>query len=191
PKRSSQPATRPARSRCWRRSSRAMRTPSLPATRSRARTRMRGTLGLRGCTWWACCESIRRFRPRRRCSRACPDAFEWRRVWRPGLRTSGAKRPGLDPLDGERDAVAATQAERRDAPLEIPLLECVEQRRENARAAGPDRVAEGHRAAVDVDLPGIDPELLEHRESLHGERLVQLEQVDLVQRPPDLLAQTA
>ena len=38
-------------------------------------------------------------------------------------------------------------------------LQRVEQRGQDARAAGADGMAEGHRAAVDVDLGGVEPEL--------------------------------
>ena len=58
----------------------------------------------------------------------------------------------LHPFDGERDAVAAAEAERRDAALQVAPLQRVEQRRQHARAARADRVAERDGAAVDVDL---------------------------------------
>ena len=90
-------------------------------------------------------------------------------------------------LDGERDAVAAAEAQRRDAALQVSALQRVEQRRQHAAAARADRVAERDSAAVDVHLRRIDAELVEHGDRLHGERLVQLEEIDVLQIPAGLL----
>ena len=49
-------------------------------------------------------------------------------------------------------------------------------------AGGADRVAERHRAAVDVDLVPVDAGVAEELEHHGGERLVDLEQVDVVER---------
>ena len=54
----------------------------------------------------------------------------------------------IRPFDRERDAVAAAQAQRRDAALQVAPLQRVEQRRQHARAARADRVAERDGAAV-------------------------------------------
>src|SRR3712207_9187517 len=47
-------------------------------------------------------------------------------------------------------------------------------------AAHADRVAEGDRAAVGVDLLRVDPELLRGDERDSGERLVELDQVEVL-----------
>ena len=56
----------------------------------------------------------------------------------------------------------------------------VEQRAEDARAARADRVAERDRAAVDVDARGVELEPADARERLRGERLVQLDEIEVV-----------
>ena len=45
-------------------------------------------------------------------------------------------------------------------------------------------MAERDRAAVDVDLVAIEAELLLDRQVLRGERLVDLDQIDVVEREP-------
>ena len=61
-------------------------------------------------------------------------------------------------------------------------LELVEGGAEQDRAGRAERVAEGDRAAVDVDAVGIDAERARRLQRHHGERLVDLPQVD-VARP--------
>src|SRR5262245_31907649 len=85
------------------------------------------------------------------------------------------------PLDRERDAVAAAETERRDPALQMAVLQRVQQRRQHARSARSDRMAERDRAAVHVDLRGIDAELFQHGDGLDGERFVELEKVHVVQ----------
>ena len=67
-------------------------------------------------------------------------------------------------------------------------LQRVQQRRQHARAARADRVAERDGAAVDVHPCRIDAELVDHRDRLHRERFVDLEEVDVGQLPADLFA---
>ena len=64
-------------------------------------------------------------------------------------------------------------------PRFSPLLHRVQQRHEDARAAGADRVADGHGAAVHVHLREVDLQLREHAEGLRGEGLVELPQADV------------
>src|SRR5207253_4535694 len=59
-----------------------------------------------------------------------------------------------NPFDRERDAVAAAQAERRDAAREISPLQRVQERRQDAAAARADRVAQCDGAAVHVHFFG-------------------------------------
>src|ERR1035438_5806321 len=72
----------------------------------------------------------------------------------------------LAALHAHGDAHAAADAKRGEALLGIPLLHFVEQRRQNARAGGADRMTDGDRAAIDVDLGGIPAEVLVDRASL-------------------------
>src|SRR5512135_909405 len=78
---------------------------------------------------------------------------------------SGAKLRGFAPkagsaLDGQRNAHPAADAQRRQALLGLAARHLVQQRDEHARARGADGVADGDRAAVDVDDVGIPAEIL-------------------------------
>src|SRR5215813_7487214 len=90
-------------------------------------------------------------------------------------------------LDSEGEAVAAAHAERRDAALQMAIRQRVEERRENPAAARADRVSERDGAAVDVDLRWVEAEFANHGDRLHRERLVQFEEVDVLDLPADLL----
>src|SRR5687768_9301570 len=61
-------------------------------------------------------------------------------------------RPSLYELNASRDRLAAAEADRGHAALSAALAQGVNQGDQDARAAGAERVAQGHRAAVDVDL---------------------------------------
>src|SRR3954468_19988958 len=67
----------------------------------------------------------------------------------------------------QRDAVAAAETQRRDAPLEPATLERIKQRRQHARTTRSNCVSERHRAAVDVHARRIDPELAQDSDQLH------------------------
>ena len=56
------------------------------------------------------------------------------------------------------------------------------QRGHDAGAGHAERVAEGDRAAVHVELVPRDAEVLGRRDHLRGERLVDLDEVDVVDR---------
>ncbi len=83
------------------------------------------------------------------------------------------------PLDDHRDGFAAPEAERREPVARAPLVERREQRRQDARPARADRVAERDRAAVDVDRRGIEVERANGGDRDDRERLVDLEEVDV------------
>src|ERR1044071_908658 len=89
-------------------------------------------------------------------------------------------------LDGHRHGVAAAEAERGQPTARVPALHLVEHRRQKARARLPDGVPERDRAAVDVDLRRVEPELADDGDGLHREGFVQLDEVNLVERPPGL-----
>ena len=67
----------------------------------------------------------------------------------------------------------------------------VQQRDDEPRAAHPERMADRDRAAVHVHLRLVDPELAHDRERLRGERLVQLDEVEVADREPGAVEQLA
>src|SRR3546814_18092285 len=71
----------------------------------------------------------------------------------------GGRRRASDALDDDGGGHAAAGAHRDEAALEVAALELVEHGADEHRAGGADRVAEGHRAAVDVDLLAVDLEI--------------------------------
>src|SRR5215468_11371667 len=112
-------------------------------------------------------------------------------LWIPGSRAE-AREPGMTSmefaerslsLDAHRDAHASPDAEGGEAFLGVALLHLVEQRHKDAGAGGADRMAEGDRAAVDVDLVGIPAEVLVDGAGLRRERLVRLDQVEVADVP--------
>src|ERR1700759_3435175 len=70
----------------------------------------------------------------------------------------------LRTFDGQRDAHAAADAQRRQTLLRVALLHFVQQRDENPAARCADRVTDRNRPAVHVDLRLIPAHLLVHRE---------------------------
>ena len=91
---------------------------------------------------------------------------------RPAGSASGA-------LERRRLALADADAERREAVAAAAAAQLVQQRDDEPRAAHPERMAERDRAAVHVHLLGVEAELPDHDEALRGERLVQLDQVEV------------
>src|SRR5438034_8515118 len=79
-------------------------------------------------------------------------------------------------LDENRDALAAADARRGYAVAPAALVQFADEREDEPRPGGTERVAERDRAAVDVDLPPVELELLLAREVLRGERLVDLDE---------------
>src|SRR5262245_42139917 len=77
----------------------------------------------------------------------------------------------------ERHSVSASEAERRNTSPRSSSLHGVEQGRQDARAAGADRMAERDRASVDVDASGIERQLPDNRHHLRGEGFVDLKKV--------------
>ena len=79
------------------------------------------------------------------------------------------------------DAVAAAETEGRYPARPAEPAKRVQKRGQNARAACANRMAERDGASLNVDPSGIEAELTRHRNGLHRERLVQLDQVDVGQ----------
>src|SRR6056297_234607 len=98
---------------------------------------------------------------------------------------------GLLPLEGDGRALAEADAERGEALLRIALGHLVDERHGQARAGGTERVAKGDCAAVDVELLLGDAELAAGVHRLAGERLVQFDEVEVVDGLAGALQQAA
>src|SRR5262249_7421921 len=107
-------------------------------------------------------------------------AWVWEFVDISGPPRSPAENPAsADGLDGDGDPLAAADAECGDAPMAAGPLQPIEQGHQDPRPAATDRVAQGHGAAIDVDLLGVQAQLLLDGESHRCEGLVDLEEVDV------------
>src|SRR5262245_60009234 len=78
------------------------------------------------------------------------------------------------------DTHPTTNAQRCDASVEILRTKGMDESRQDAGAAGADRMSERDRAAVDVDSLGVDTKLLHDGYRLHRECFVQLEKINLI-----------
>src|SRR5262249_23251112 len=90
-------------------------------------------------------------------------------------------------LDEDRDPLSPADACRRDPVAPPAPTKLEEQREDEPRPRGAERMAQRDRAAVDVHLVAVELQRLLAREVLRGERLVDLEQVDVPEREPRLL----
>src|SRR5437870_9372543 len=90
-------------------------------------------------------------------------------------------------LDDHRDRIAAAKAQGRETALGAAVLHRVSKRREDAGAAAADRMPEGHRSTVHVELLVGNSELAHHGDARGGIRLVVFEQIDVVDREARLL----
>src|SRR5688572_30455346 len=84
-----------------------------------------------------------------------------------------------DALEDSRDALTDADAHRCDAVASAAAVHLVHERRGHARARAADGMAERDRAAVDVHAGGVEAELADAGERLGGERLVELDEVDV------------
>ena len=80
-------------------------------------------------------------------------------------------------LNGNRRCFAAADAQGGDAAFEVTRLEGVQQRHDQARAAGADGMPESAGAAVDVDFRMRQLELMHGRHGHHRESLVDLVEI--------------
>src|ERR1700754_69615 len=87
---------------------------------------------------------------------------------------------GLDSLHDGRDALAAADAERREAVLAAGAVQLVDERAEDHPAGRAERVAHGDRAAVDVDLLHVEAHVSHEAQHDRGEGLVDLDQVEVL-----------
>src|SRR6516225_2779496 len=104
---------------------------------------------------------------------SCPHPTGWLDIFKPAARTS------VD-LEEARGAHAAGNAHGHDgiAHAAPPALE--ERVTDEAGAAHAVGVADGNRAAIDIEALVVDAETVAAVEGLHGERLVQLPQTDVI-----------
>src|SRR5206468_11737617 len=89
---------------------------------------------------------------------------------------------------GEGDSLADADAHGRETKLAAAALELLGRGQREARAGHSERVPKGDRAAVWVHVLGVigKAELAEHGQTLCGERLIQLDHIeigDLVAEP--------
>src|SRR3954451_16957791 len=101
---------------------------------------------------------------------------------------AGRRLPAVD-LDQHGVALAAARADARHAEAAAPATKLVHERAHDPRAARPERVAECDRAAVHVHLALVDTEHPHRIERDRRKRLVDLEQLDVVDRDAELLEQ--
>ena len=85
-------------------------------------------------------------------------------------------------LEERRLALADADAQRREAVAAAAAAQLVRERDDEPGAAHAERMAERDRAAVDVHALLVEPELAHDGEALRGERLVQLDEVELAGR---------
>src|SRR5918998_4189663 len=97
-------------------------------------------------------------------------------------RMAGDRSPARSQALDDRDVgLAAALAHRLQAVAAAGAFELGEQGGHQAGAGGAERVAEGDRAAVHVDLGEVGPGLPGPGEHHRGERLVDLHEVDVVE----------
>src|SRR5262245_26427112 len=113
-------------------------------------------------------------------TRNVTSAAQISRVQVPAGVSYRSRRP-LRPLENDGNPLAAADAGRRHAELLLPLLQLEQQRVDEARAGGAERVAKADRPAIHVHLLAIEAQLLLDRQVLPGERLVDLEQIELIE----------
>src|SRR5512133_2094649 len=93
---------------------------------------------------------------------------------------------GLLALHHERHGLPAADAERGEAALLAEILHRVEQRHEDPRPGGADRVTERDGAAPHVHVLPVEAQELVVRERHHRERLVDLPEVDVLRGQAEL-----
>src|SRR5450830_950725 len=117
------------------------------------------------------------------------------RYWRTSSRPMPREAPMMSAvgISGQLDAdgrrFAAADAQRRHAALAAAVLQRAQQRDDDARAGGADRVAQRAGAAVHIDLAVRDVQLVHGRHRHGRKRLVDFEQVDVVHLPAVLCQQ--
>src|SRR5262249_35124277 len=89
----------------------------------------------------------------------------------------------LDALDGDRGCFATADADGGDPTLGVLGLERIEEGDDNACARCADRMAERTGASTNVDLIALEAQIADRGHRNHGERLVDLKEVDIIETP--------
>src|SRR5438128_5657322 len=86
----------------------------------------------------------------------------------PGSRSTSAAASWFDtlPLDSHCNRISATKTQRGDTAMHITADHLVDQRDQDPRPTGSDRMADGNGSAVNVHFVGIEAELAHHTERL-------------------------
>lgn len=93
--------------------------------------------------------------------------------------TRDSGRSLLEELDDDSTCLTATNADGSHSPFLVPLLQRMEQRHKDAGSAGTNGMAQGYRAAVDVELVGFNSDDLLNSKGDNCECLVDLEEIDI------------
>lgn len=97
----------------------------------------------------------------------------------------------LERFDAHRDAHAAANAQRGEALRGLAALQFEDKRVEDAGTGRTDRVADGNRAAIDVDLVRVKTEIAGHSAGLSGEGFVCFDEIQIASRPARLFERLA
>src|SRR5262249_31340205 len=97
----------------------------------------------------------------------------------------------LQRLEGERDALPATDAQRDDATLEMIALHCVNEARGEHRAGRPDGMPVRDGTALDVDDVLRESEFASDRNDNRGERFFDPAAIDRAERPAGAIERLA
>src|SRR5262245_8895760 len=126
-------------------------------------------------------ETSRIIPARARPARAAASGLRPMRVRR--VQEAGAATVELvDSLNDGSDPLAHANTHGRQATRAVAPLHLMNQTRHDARAAASERMPQRDRPAINVDFARIHVQLLDARERLRREGLVQLDQVDVVNR---------
>ena len=83
------------------------------------------------------------------------------------------------PFDRHGDGITTSETEGRDSLMHIAADHLIDQRHQNARAAGADGMPDRNRSTVHIYFCRIQADFLHHAQSLHGKRLVQFVEIRL------------
>ena len=101
------------------------------------------------------------------------------------LRAARAVRYQLgEPLQHDSHSLTAADAHRLQAELDVPHPHRIQQRGHDPRAGAAERMTERDRSAMHVEPFKIDTEIPGRRNHLDRERLIDLHQIDVVDRHP-------
>src|SRR5882724_7648307 len=98
-----------------------------------------------------------------------------------GIRKSMVSSSWGERFDDQGGPLAPADAGAAEAVSAGLAPQSVEQMQRDARAARSERMAQGHRAPVDIGALPVESELVLHGEVLGGERFVDLDQVHQVE----------